>query len=182
MLEMAADEAEKSKGGLAETDKDEVNVRRAHRQRGEQREHRFALADGQGQHPETSSAATGVQDREGSRGLRGEGDGGPVTIQGACVALGSGIDGKCRRRGSSKTNALADTDWLHLVQHFKRHPLEAEMADDSGVTWWSWVMKDPDLEQDRPPAQERSKPVESSSGDCWRTSKSELEQKYDQLA
>jgi hypothetical protein len=84
--------------------------------------------------------------------------------------------------GSSNTAALADTDWLHLVQHFVCHPLEAEMADDdSGVTWWSWVMKDPDPNK----TGHQLKNVQNrgvTERRLLENKQKELEQKYDQLA
>lgn len=84
--------------------------------------------------------------------------------------------------GSSNTAALADTDWLHLVQHFVCHPLEAEMADDdSGVTWWNWLMNDPDPNK----TGHQLKNVQNRGVIDRRlqeNKKRELEQKYDQLA
>ena len=44
--------------------------------------------------------------------------------------------------GASNTAALQTIDWLHLVQHFVCHPDEAESWQDK--PWWEWLMENPD--------------------------------------
>jgi len=84
--------------------------------------------------------------------------------------------------GSSNTAAIAATDWLHVVQHFVCHPQEAEMADDdSGIQWWQWLMNDPDPSK----TGHQLKNVQNQGVIDRRlqeNKKKELEQKYDQLA